>query len=524
MRQHSRFALGAMATWSRVIGASMTLVLGVASAADARSIYVDKDSPIVYEDGSASAPFRTITRALEFARKLRFGSPDERIVASTTTIDLQVAPSLTPYVGSFDPAVFDPASRSYDPSKEKLPLLLNIPRLNVHGGTRLVVGDDGLPSLGMGRYHTIVRADRPQGPKQFIVMVTRTLPVTDRRVFPPPPEMAGDDVTITGFWFQAEDGRQIPSALIGIDGVNNFEIRDNVMAGGGSPPAPATGGFGVWTRLSSGRIEGNLVVNNTVGFYVTGGSRLFPATVEIRSNRVNSSVALGGTAGLLLVGSAETEDSAPGVGRRDLDFGPNGSAFYRVPLPAFDRLLKPNEVPDHLYAEVAENEFIGHAFGIRTTGYLAYPYILPDGQDETANVRARFSRNVSRSNTLYGLIVDAGQIRLGDRRIVAMDLAFVDTTLEENGRGPALFSFWRFAGSIGPNPFSMPNPTFAHDSTIRACGDVTRFHYDNRQDPHRPTNPAPTNNQLFVNNVALTGLQVDSLVEVPPLECAAIGR
>ena len=40
----------------------------------------------------------------------------------------------------------------------------------------------------------------------------------------------------------------------------------------------------------------------------------------------------------------------------------------------------------------------------------------------------------------YGLVVDAGQIALGDRRTVKMDLSFDKTTLEGNGFGPAIFS------------------------------------------------------------------------------------
>jgi hypothetical protein len=97
--------------------------------------------------------------------------------------------------------------------------------------------------------------------------------------------------------------------------------------------------------------------------------------------------------------------------------------------------------------------------------------------------------------------------------------------LEGNGFGPAIFSLWRYPGSIsiGPQPdfipttmpFLMSNPKFSHDSTIEACGDVTRFHYDNRQDPDPPTNPAPTNNRLIVNNVELTGYLVDTFFEAP---------
>ena len=97
----------------------------------------------------------------------------------------------------------------------------------------------------------------------------------------------------------------------------------------------------------------------------------------------------------------------------------------------------------------------------------------------------------------------------------------LDGVWDGNGFGPAIFSLWRVGGSIAAestNPFSMPNPTFAHDSSIKVCGNVTKFHFDNRQDPHPPTNPAPTNNQLIVNHVPLTGHCVGAcFFEVPPL-------
>jgi hypothetical protein len=413
-------------------------------------------------------------------------------------------------VGSFDPAVFDPVSPSYDPSKERLPLLLNIPRLNLRGGTALAEGEDGLPAAVVQGTETTIRSDRPQTQKQYMVMATRTFRISSSG-FPEPEEWAGDYVTITGFWLQAEEARELPSALIAMDGVTGFAAYGNVLVGGGN---------GIWTRLASGRIEGNLAVNNAVGFYLTGGSNRLPAAVRLLGNRVTNT----GTtpAGLGLVGAGET-----GNRRRDLDFGANRHQFVRVPLPAtFSRALTPDEVPDSIYAEVVGNEFSGSTqTGIRITGYLQDPYSLVPGEDETANITAVFSDNVSKSNTHYGLVVDAGQIALGDRRMVKMDLSFDNTMLEGNGFGPAIFSLWRYPGSIsiGPQPdfipttmpFLMSNPRFAHDSTIEACGDVTRFHYDNRQDPDPPTNPAPTNNRLIVNNVELTGYLVDTFFEAP---------
>jgi hypothetical protein len=486
-----------------VLGSFIGFVLMFTGVAHAQSIFVDKNSTASYEDGSAPAPFRTITRGLDLARKIRLGSSEENIKASPATINVHVAPSLTPYVGSFDPAVFDPVSPSYDPSKERLPLLLNIPRLNLRGETRLVEGEDGLPAAIIQGTETTIRSDRPQTQKQYMVMATRTFRISSSG-FPEPEEWAGDDVTITGFWLQADEARELPSTLIAMDGVTGFAAYGNVLVGAGN---------GIWTRLASGRIEGNLAVNNAVGFYLTGGSNRFPATVRLLGNRVSNTVTL--PAGLGLVGAGET-----GNRRRDLDFGANRHQFVRVPLPAiFSRALTPDEVPDSIYAEVVGNEFNGSTQnGIRITGYLQDPYSLVPGEDETANVTAVFSGNVSKSNMHYGLVVDAGQIALGDRRMVKMDLSFDNTTLEGNAFGPAIFSLWRYPGSISLGttmPFSLPSPTFAHDSTIDACGDVTRFHYDNRQDPHPPTNPAPTNNRLIVNNVELTGYLVDIFFEAP---------
>jgi len=56
-----------------------------------------------------------------------------------------------------------------------------------------------------------------------------------------------------------------------------------------------------------------------------------------------------------------------------------------------------------------------------------------------------------------------------------------------------------------PNQFALPNPSFARNSTIKVCGDVTRFYYDNRQDPDPPTKPPPLDNHMRINNVDLTG-------------------
>jgi hypothetical protein len=425
---------------------AVSLMLAFPSGSRAATIFVDQGSVMSYEDGSAQAPFRTITKALDRARELRFGSSPDHLPNSKEIIVLRVSPG--PYIGSFDPAVSNPSSPSYDPGKERLPLLLNIPRLVLRGSTVISDDENGLPTLVVTGTETVIRSDRPQASKQYLVIVTRTNPLASSG-FPESLEMSGDDVTIEGVKLMAVAGRQLPSALIGIDGVSGFVVRGNMLAEAGN---------GVWTRLSSGRIEGNLLINHTVGFYLTGGSLRYPATFDIVDNRV-----IGGTAAvtaLALVGGAETTNL-----RADLEFGAN--RFVRVPLPLFNRVSNPDEVPDVVSARIVGNAVTGAQIGLRVTGYLQHAYTLPSGQDETAKVTAIFRRNLVTQNSVYGLVVDAGQIALGDRRILDFNLSFAETTLEDNTLGPAMFSFWRLGGSISPpspNPFAQPNP---HLLTIR---------------------------------------------------------
>ena len=96
----------------------------------------------------------------------------------------------------------------YDPSKEKLPLLINIPNLKLRGGTTLVRDDDGLPESVVPGPSTIVVADRPQGSKQYVVLISRTHPLED-----PETEMARRQCN--NHWVLAP-GRSDPSAPGGV--------------------------------------------------------------------------------------------------------------------------------------------------------------------------------------------------------------------------------------------------------------------------------------------------------------------
>jgi hypothetical protein len=461
----------------------MTVSLLATGAAQAESIFVDRSSP-AGGDGSASAPYRTITEALELARTIRFGADGS--LASKERINVHVAAGT--YVGSFSP--------SSDPLTEKLPVLLNVPQLNLKGA----LGFDSAGQIIEGT-ETILRASTVQGSKQHMVVVTRTNPIAGSE-FPESLEMAGDSVTISGFYFDgwAADGtkpnpiNRVQSALISLDGVADFVVRENYFAHAET--------FGITTRLSSGRIENNLFVENKgLGLNITGGSEAFPANIDIVGNHVRNS----GTGGVGLEGAAQTEND-----RADLF---NLYEFRRVPLPQFyDRTNHPEAVPDKLDTFLVGNEFSGSGlFGIRVYGYVRDYYRLAplDPGDETASVKARFVSNVSSSNGVYGVVVDAGQIAPpanARKHVVNLHVSFETTTLKDNASGAALFGFWRYASSVSAAAESDPNFKFAHDSTITVCGDVTRFSYENRAID--PTDLTATNNVLTVNNVALQGFCV----------------
>jgi len=467
----------------------------MAGAAHARSIFVDKASPTPSPDGSAAKPFRTITQALILARGILLGSPGN---SSSETINVHVAAGT--YDGKFGP--------SDDPALETLPLLLNVPRLKLQGALRFNSTGQIVPGT-----ETILRSTTRQLEKQHMVVVTRTNSTIS---FPNPTfEWAGDAVTISGFFFEgvAKDGStptpaNAPgSALVSIDGVSGFLVSGSVFTHAGS--------FGITTRLASASIANNhFIANSGVGINVTAGSKKFPATVEIVGNHVRDN----GVGGIGLQGAAQTEND-----RADLFASQN---FQRVPLPEFyNRTNRPQEVPDQLDASVKGNDVSGSGrFGIHVNGYIRDFYTLrPIEAALTANVRAQLVGNAFRSNGNYGIVVTAGQIKLPNAQThtVNLDVSFDSTTLEANGTGPALFGFWRFATSADLGEESNLTFKLAHDSTIRICGDVTQFSFDNRAVD--PTDNTATNNALTVNTLPLTGLCVpvhdNCIFKLPAIPC-----
>ena len=465
-----------------------------AAAAPVRNIFVRHSTrPLSAQHGTAFAPFNTITQALQLARRIRFGCPANQSPPSNIPITIHVAAGT--YFGAFEP----PQS-----GLETLPLLLNVPHLKLRGALRFDAG-----AIVPGT-RTILRPVKKQQAKQHMVVVTRMNP-TAGCGFPVDFLMAGNFVTISGFLFEGmgRDGStpntvtEDESALVSIDGVGNFVVSGNYFT---------HAVFGITARLSRGTIENNQFIDNRgLGLNVSGGSDSFPAKVKIFGNVLTDNGTFSPTAkggGINLQGAAQTENDLP-----DLF---DAQHFRRVPLPRFYSRTHPHAVPDKLNVSVLLNKVSGSAtFGIHVHGYIRnnYEFDPSDLSFLTANVRALFRGNVCTKNGNYGIVIDAGQIRKENIRThrVNIDATLISTTFAANVSGEAVFSFWRFGNSVSPPP-ANEKFKFAHDSTMRICGEAMRFRFENR--PIDPIDGTPTNNTLIVN-----GEELEKVPCVPPNQC-----
>src|SRR5712664_1621468 len=124
------------------------LLLARPAQAEHRHFYVDA-AATQNGDGSRHRPFWRITNAVVRARELRQddSDPEERIV-------IHVRPGT--YVGSYDPSHL-----ANNPRLELLPIIINVPDLNLEGGTELDQDEGGLPT---GTYppesETLLTTDR----------------------------------------------------------------------------------------------------------------------------------------------------------------------------------------------------------------------------------------------------------------------------------------------------------------------------------------------------------------------------
>ena len=370
-------------------------------------------------------------------------------------------------------------------------IILNVPKLTVLGATVLVRDERGLPT-NAATGGTIVAPDTALARNQYLVLVTRT---ADGAV--------GDGVTVDGFVFDGKGSLAAdPGAAVFIDRVSGFDFRNNLVE---------RSTFGVMTRLSSGTIEGNLLVDNLeLGTVVTGGSLVQPATVLIHGNRVARNVAHG-------IGGA-----VDGWIKLVTDPGQNTVPLLEPLQTVFDRSDPedlPN-IPDSLTITVSGNDVSDNGgpapggIGIRLAGiWPVYAYSTVNvAQPLTSVLAANVFENTADRNGSYGVVIEAGDsTRFEPRRFIQNLAVTLDgNTLRDNGRSAALFTFTYWVESMGLIPQVVKK--FVEASAYAVTdqdGELSAFDYDN------PVTD-PVSGIALGNSLTLNGVEIPHGTTITP--------
>jgi hypothetical protein len=430
----------------------------------AKSLYVSTSGSLD-GTGRVADPYRRITDAVARARAERAKgrtSPD-------AAIQIHVAPGT--YVGSFRPAEL-----ASHPEYEVLPIILDVPRVALIGSTDLVRDERGLPTASNPGSETILEVDRRLAPNQSLLLVTRT---ADGGV--------GDHVTIEGLALDGKDGA-FPSAGVFLDRVSAFEVRNNTIH---------RTSWGIFTRLASGAIEGNLLSDNgEIGSLVTGGSLAHPATVLLHANRAtNNHHGFG--------------HSVSGYIRLRPNAGQNTVPLLEPLQTTFDRSDPEDlqQIPDTLEVTLSGNDASDNSvIGIRFGGsWPPLDYATADAaQPLTSALSAKLVENTCERNGYYGTDLEAGWTHREEPRdlVQTMAVSYEGNTFAGNGSAGALFSFTYYAVSVGLPGFSTAEFKFASGSSYELAdpdGVLAGFDYD-----HPLTDPvggAVLGNAVVVNGV-----------------------
>ena len=421
------------------------------------TIFVDSHANSI-GDGSADAPFQTITLALQRAREIRAERPSRIIV--------RVAPG--EYV-------------------EDYPIYLNISNLELRGSTRLREDDDGLPA-NCGTDSAPIPCVEPG--TETLITPSVPLPLHEA-LFTVAPTNDGQvdnltNISIHGFVFdgKGDNSTQTPGRSIFVDRTANFLIDHNVMRHG----APA-----LFTRLSSGRIHANFTFDDMDGFAIFAGSEIYPAIVELIANRCLNGA---GSYGVVALGTAPTDQLDPNLKEMQTVFDPS---------------LHPEQVPDKLVISVIGNDVSGNMFGFRFEEYNTF-YDTTDNQPMTAHISAAVRDNLCRNNSDYGFLVEGyAPPRSNPRKFTAT----FDGSFEENdctGTGRAgVFAGFLNNGVVTRNPGYIKANKYLQDSRFTLQIDdkslSSGFDYDNPViDPF--DKQTPLNNQLTMNGDELTSKHV----------------
>lgn len=409
-------------------------------------------------NGSSANPFRTITQALVKARA------DRSRLSSEETIIIHVAHVDGGYHGTYD--------RPVPTGFESLPLILDVPNLELRGETVLTFDTQGLPTgFEKGTETMLVASPTLTGssftPNQHLLLVGPTSQILD-----------GSNVSIDHFVL---DGGLSPHGIsfhwstglgadIGIDRVPGFAINENIFSGTF---------MGVFARASSGSMQRNLMRQIYVGALLTGGSDASPASYVLSQNRSRGNVA----GGLILSST---------IGHSALD---------PTLLPIASDALFDENTATVSGNDLSENNMFEGSFGLRCT--QIGPSQVQGGKLTVTVTGNRIAHNSA------GITIDAGfPFRANPGVLTATFRAtFANNQVVNNVLTPALITFTRYDAALDQSLLNQWK--YLQQSTYELTvsdSELNQFFFDNPAiDPLSGVN---LNNTLTVNGVLLNGRNI----------------
>ena len=429
---------------------ALTLALAARPAA-AEDLYVDASQPP--GNGSPGSPYQTISAAVARARNDRLTGA----VPDSETIVVHVRAG--EYFGSYDkkgPGIIEP-----------LPILLDVPNLEMRGDTVLTLDAYGWPTGAVNGTETSFTATPFLGggfpPDRFMFLVG---PTSDR--------LTGADVTIDGFVLDGGmTGAKLNGVAIGLDRVASASIAGNVIT---------RAHFAVFARASTAAILGNFIHDCFVGPVLNAGPATSPASYLFQDNRSVRNDEAGVT--LWATGVVHTWDPA------------------LISVPA-DAVYDTNHA-DVIHNDLSDNDFFGGgAAGILCAMYVP---VLHAGH-ATAHLTVDVEGNRIAGNTI-GIVVDAGfSWRANAQPLTAtFHGTFANNEVTANDLAPALVTFNRTAAALKLNPSALKSYKYLEDSLYELIVDddeLAGFWYDNPASD--PVSDVVLDNILLVNGVSLDG-------------------
>jgi hypothetical protein len=454
------------------------LVLGAPISANVpatTTLYVSAAGDPASGIGTRVRPFRTITRALEQARCIRYGCP-HAMQTSSAPIVIRVLP------GSYL-VTFDPNRVAADSTLERGPILMNVSDLSLSGSTKSLDDGTGFPSevVAPGTETTIRLADGelPYGfdtLRNVLLLIHATHDHGGRAE-------RGDAAVVSGFVFEGTNDLGDVDGAVAVRLVRNYTVTGNILR--------HLGFIAIEESFAVGTIAGNSIVDgDCLAMGVHGGSKSAPqhATVIDNSARRN------GCGGIVISG-----DGAPVA---EYEMGAEAGLFTLDALP--------NELLTSNTSELNGNRFSDNNFDPTFSfGMRMAMFTEPEPNQTSTVVSVIALDNQVRNNTI-GIVADAAfPFRSPDQPYLAKFAGTFDNNdVCNNALAPAIFSLTRFGVLTGESDRGdfkyLQNSVYSIDYSGH---DLDGFWYDNpASDPYLLPAVNSLNNVLRVNGTSLRGI------------------